>query len=89
MNMETIEKYLVFRKRLIYFTVFSVEKEKIGMQICKNGTYQQPYSTEWHDYLKNIGLQIFPTVENPLHLFRKFYNMKVMQEPKVKAFKQH
>jgi len=86
MNKGIFEKYIAFRKKLIFFTVFSVEKEKIGMQICKNVIYHQPYSTEWHDYIKNTYLQIYPKPENFLQIFRKLYNKKIIQKPVERAF---
>jgi len=41
-----VEKYIAFRRRSIFLTVFSVEKEKITIKIYKNVTIFQPYSKE-------------------------------------------
>lgn len=86
MNKELLEKYLAFKKRFCFFTVYSVDQERITMQICKNVVHRQPYSKEWHTYIKNTCLQIYPKVENPLHIFGKLYNWIKIQRPEEKAF---
>lgn len=54
-----IERYIAFRKKLNFITVYIVDKEKIEMQISKNVFYRQPYSTEWHDYIKKLVCKYF------------------------------
>ncbi len=82
-----IERYIAFRKKLNFITVYIVDKEKIEMQISKNVFYRQPYSTEWHDYIKKTCLQIFPKIENPLQVFIKLYNYIKLQSPTEKTFR--
>jgi len=87
-----VEKYIAFRRRPIFLTVYSVDKEKIGIKIYKNVTLFQPYSKEWHNYINKTCLKIYPYWENPLRIFYKLYNMKKLSKPTVKAFqttKQH
>lgn len=80
------EKYIAFRTKLDFITVYLIDKEKIEMQINRNIFYRQPYSTEWHDYIKMTCLQISPKPENPLRIFIKLYNMINIQKPKEISF---
>jgi hypothetical protein len=82
-------KYIAFDIKTKFYTFYSVDKEKIEIQICKNGIFRQPYSEVWNSYIKETCLKIYPQMENPLRIFRKLYNRKIIQEPTVKAFKQH
>lgn len=79
-----MEKYMAFRKNIKFITFYSIDQEKITMQICKNVVFQQSYSTELHDYIKKTSLQISPNVENPLRLFSKLYNWIKIQNPMEK-----
>ncbi len=76
-----IERYIVFRKRLNFISIYTVDDEKIEIQIFKNVFYRQPYSTEWHDYIKKTCLQVYPKLENPFRVFSKQYNRIKIQRP--------
>lgn len=82
-------KYIAFDIKPKFYTFYSVDKEKIEIQICKNVIFRQPYSEEWNSYIKEICLKIYPQIENPLRIFRKLYNGKIIQEPTINAFEQH
>ena len=86
MKTKAEEQYITFRKKLNFYIIYKVDKEKISMHINKNIAYLQPYSKEWHKYIKETCLQIYPKIENPLRLFYKQYNKSKIQQPKVKAF---
>lgn len=75
------ERYLAFRKKLNFITIYSIDKEKITVRISRNIFYRQPYSIGWHNYIRKTGLQIFPKIENPFRIFGKLYNMMKIQRP--------
>lgn len=86
MKKEFLEKYLAFKKRFCFLTVYTVDQERITMRISKNVVYRQPYSKQWHIYIKNTCLQIYPKVENPLHIFGKLYHWIKIERPVEKVF---
>lgn len=79
------EKYIAFKKRLGFISIYTIDRKQIELQIYRNVFYIQPYSIECHDFIKKTCLQIFPKVENPLRIFSKLYNKIKIQNPIKKS----